>query len=207
MQETININILARRNSRVGIEVTPKVRRIALKPLASGRLWDVTHAPDATQGWCGPSAMSALTSRTAEVAAATLNGIRGDASETPITGTEIGEVSQAMNRLGYLLNAEYVTEEAYAELGTPVPDASVTVGPSLTLSEWAASRAHPKRTRLLDVTVDGSPHWIAVRGDKVVDSLNPNGSTLADYGYATVVRRVWEVKLLTGRLGWDRRAA
>jgi len=195
MQDTINI------------KVKPRARAIALKPLASGWLWDVTHAPGAAQGWCGPSAMSALTSRTAEDAAATLNGIRGDAPETVVTGSEIGEVSQAMNRLGYLLNPEYVTERGYAELGELAPDASVTVGPSLPLTEWAALRAHPKRSRLLDVLVDGAPHWIAVRGNRIVDSLNPRGSTLADYGYETVVRRVWEVKLLTGRVGWNRRAA
>ena len=194
--------------SVLAISVTPKPKRMTtLKPLASGRLWEVTHDDNAgRQGWCGPSAMSALTSRSAEHAAAALNGVRGDAPETLVTGSIICEVSLAMNRLGYLLDAEYVTEFGYAELGALVPDASVTVGPSLSLTDWAAGRAHPKRVRLLDVTVDGAPHWIAVQGNRVVDSLNPTGMALGAYGYATVVRRVWGVKLLSGPLGWARRA-
>jgi len=187
----LNITVKPRKRIRVAARTT----RLKLPPRAARELHDVTHDANASiyQGWCGPSALSAITGRTAETAAAWLNRERGTSGL--VIGTEILEVSRALNRLGYALEAEYVTDGAY---GSGAPSATVRSGPSLGLADWLSSRERSSDLYLADVTHDGEPHWIAVLGDSITDSLSPHGTSTSERGATsqTIVRRTWRVTLL-----------
>ena len=117
---------------------------------------DVTHRDDMPhQPFCGPAAISAITGRMAECAAAWINTRRQDPIDKIVEGTYLLETLWALRALGYATSIE---GQAPHPLIRP------------TLTQWFHHLREDANKLYLLATHE---HWMVVQGDDVLCSNQP----------------------------------
>ncbi|QDP57852.1 MAG: hypothetical protein Unbinned2819contig1000_35 [Prokaryotic dsDNA virus sp.] len=122
------------------------------------RLHNITSNPDlfagATDGWCGPAAISAITGRSRECASAWINFKRFKMPHHLVRGSQTSEVVGVLRCLGYAARSAHV--------GCHHPQTP-------TLAQWMKGRS-PAERRQVFLVVAGY-HFIVVKGNKAVCGL------------------------------------
>lgn len=139
------------------------------------KIHKVTHddtlvGPDGQrQGWCGPAAISAITGRTAECAAAWINhsARRRQPLHYKVRGTWAWEVRMALECLGYTMRNQVVPKGELRRIGRGTSRRP-------TFAQWMRSKARDRSKMYL---VAAGEHWMVVKGTKVVCSAQPDGVT------------------------------
>lgn len=115
------------------------------------------HKPHGKNRYCGPAAISAVTGVSTDEAAAVTRMLTGRRS---VKGMHDGEMVRALQALGCRVE----------EVGRAVRETQRSGKTRrLTLQEWLDRRAERERKSLMVAIVTG--HFVAVKGDLVVDSL------------------------------------
>jgi len=122
------------------------------------------------QRYCGPAAISALTGRTAECAAAWINHRRGKPGHHVVVGSGGREIKDTLESLGYMPFQEYPSPHfGYRPASDKHP----------TFSCWLDEREHKSGLYLVML----SDHCIAVEGNKLCDSQCPDGIHVEKSGF------------------------
>lgn len=121
-------------------------------------IYPVTHDAElirgqALQQWCGPAAVSALTGRSAECAAAWINHDRGKPIHHKVRGTYDFEVIFALRALGYDTAAVNIALDFSRN------------DPRPTFAEWLLTASEDAV-----YLVDAGKHWMVVHAGEVVCS-------------------------------------
>lgn len=182
--------------------------------LSKPKIHAVTHIDPLTtsgksQTWCGPSAVSSITGRSAECTAAWVNDYRRRPLHHLVYGSQAYELAHALRALGYALIPRYVLSNKRS--GPAVGNRPVVYvpPPGLTLAKFSRVRGKDvfellPRSSLYLVNI--TDHWLVLQGNKVVCSAQTKGVTIGKARKRRArVKKVWEVRFAHGYKAEDAR--